>query len=94
MLSIKDLINERITVMEQDIKSRIHGVKIASKSFLPEGGKESIQYKQLIVQVVLNGNITDVPIKIDRNQALLLEAAAEPDTSPIIQPTTPNTLIQ
>lgn len=65
--------------MEVNITSAIKGAKIVSKQFNDKESGQPINYKQLILTVVLNGNQTEVPITINADKALILQAASTPD---------------
>lgn len=69
--------------MELDITNKAKKVKIVSKVFTPEGG-QPVQYKQLVLEVVINGNLTPIPFKLNADKALVLESIPEPDETKIV----------
>lgn len=81
MEHIAQILNRRFQVMELDVTKKIKKVKIVSKTFTPEGGT-AVQYKQLVLDVVLNGNVVSVESKINRDKALLIESATTSEDNP------------
>lgn len=89
MMSIKQLINERIRTMEQDITNKIKAVKIVQKHFTPEGG-HPIQYAQLVLEIVINGNVRQMPFKLNNDKQLVLESLPESDDAEFLRQSTIN----
>lgn len=89
MKSIKQLINERIRTMEQDITKKIKAVKIVQKEFTPEGGRP-IQYSQLVLEIVINGNVRQMPFRLSNDKQLVLEAIPESDEADFLRQSTIN----
>lgn len=67
--------------MELDITSKIKGVKILNKSFRDKDTGETINYKQLQIEFVINGNRREMPFKLGADRALVLESVPEPDAN-------------
>lgn len=69
--------------MEQDITNQISSIKIVSRSFKNDAG-ENVNYRQLVVTGVLNGNQKEVVLKgISGDTIQLVEAFTPSDSSPI-----------
>jgi len=73
--------------MELDISNRISAIKIVTKTFTNESGRE-IEYKQLVLTVLINGNQEDITIpKVPQDKLLLLQLATDLDSDLITAPT-------
>lgn len=87
MYHIAQLIKERFSVMEKDVTNKIKTVKVRSKSFTPDGGTP-IHYKQLVLEVVLNGNQMEIELKVNKDKALLIESATDRQATDFLDPET------
>lgn len=70
--------------MEIDITNRLTGVKIVTRSWTPEGGSP-VNYKQIVLVGVLNGNVKEVPLlRVPQAQIELIEAFSERDNNTLV----------
>lgn len=76
MVSISEIIKERYKTVEESIINKVKDIKIAERTFKTVDG-DSVNYKQLVLVVVVNGNLVEVPLSLKNDKALVLQAAQE-----------------
>lgn len=61
----------------KDYSNRVTAVRLVQDSFVPEGQNESITYYQLVLDVTIDDEPTELRFKCPADKATLLKAAAK-----------------
>lgn len=62
--------------MEVSIINKVKDIKVVERTFKPVDG-DSVNYKQLVLVVVVAGNLIEVPLSLKGDKALVLQAAQD-----------------
>jgi len=60
----------------KDYSNRVTSVRLVQDSFVPEGQSEAITYYQLVLDVTIDGEATELRFKCPADKATLLKASA------------------
>lgn len=84
MIPLKQLLNERIITVQENLLNRVRELKLVSKSWTPEGQPNPVSYKRVVFVGVINGNLKEVEVKVDPGKLELIEAFAESENQQLL----------